>query len=139
MHFMTIILRLFMFVSCSVKLYLNEQKMCSIFVDFSYSVMNDISNTSYRIAYLLVILVLLAPWWWRDFACDLIMFEQLFKGFIIIENIWNFFTQSVSKSTLQISFYEIFSQKSSIVVIYKKTPKWLVMPLSLIYNIFYSI
>ena len=52
MHIMTMILKLFMFASRSVKLYLKEQKVCSIFVDFSFSVMNDISDTNYRIAYL---------------------------------------------------------------------------------------
>ena len=46
------ILKLFMFVSQSVELYLKEKKMRSIFGDFSFSIMNDISNTNYCIAYL---------------------------------------------------------------------------------------
>ena len=51
-HILTMILKLFMFVSRSVKFYLKEQEMCSIFDDFSFSFMNDISDTNYRIAYL---------------------------------------------------------------------------------------
>ena len=50
-------LKLFMFVSQSVKLCLKEQKLKSIFGVFSFSIMNDISNTNYRIAYL---------WWYMD-------------------------------------------------------------------------
>ena len=56
-HIMTMSLKLFMFVSRLVELYLKEQKMCSIFGDFSFSVMNDISDNNYRIAYL---------WWYMD-------------------------------------------------------------------------
>ena len=51
-HIMNMSLKLFMFVSRLVELYLKEQKICSIFGDFSFSDMSDISDTNYRIAYL---------------------------------------------------------------------------------------
>ena len=51
-HSMNLILKLFVFGSRSVELYLQVQQMLGIFGDFSFYVMNDISQTNYRIAYL---------------------------------------------------------------------------------------
>ena len=39
-------------ISLSRTLLSKRAKMCSIFGDFSFSVMNDISDNNYRIAYL---------------------------------------------------------------------------------------
>ena len=50
------------------------------------------------------------------------MFQQLFKGFIIIEKNY-IFTESVSKFSLQITFNEIFSENSIMVVINEKSAK----------------
>ena len=44
----------------------------------------------------------------KNLACDLTMFEQLFKGFIIIGKIWNFHTvclEASSANKLLINFF----------------------------------